>query len=100
MKIVFSSLFQQELQKEIGRYAEILPRLGEDLEARVKSAVRTVLRWLGGDHVRPHGFPCRRCRPFPYLLYYKIEGDTLYVLGLVHERRHPDFLKEQLRRND
>jgi hypothetical protein len=25
-----------------------------------------------------------------------IEGDTVYFLGLVHERRHPDFLKKQL----
>jgi hypothetical protein len=30
------------------------------------------------------------------LLYYKIEGETVYVLGLVHERRHPDFLKKRL----
>ena len=100
MRVVFSSLFRQDMRKEAGRYTEILPRLGEDFEARVKTAVRTVLRWQGGDHVGPHGFPCRRCRPFPYLLYYKIEGDTLYVLGLVHERRHPDFLKERLHRGE
>jgi len=54
-----------------------------------------VVRWQGGDHVGPHGFPCRRCRPFPFLLYYHIEADTLHVLGLVHERRHPNFLKER-----
>ena len=29
-------------------------------------------------------------------IYYEIEGNTIYFLGLVHERRHPDFLKEQL----
>jgi hypothetical protein len=46
--------------------------------------------------VGPHGFPCRRAKPFPFYVYYKIEGDTIYFLGLVHERRHPDFLKEQL----
>jgi hypothetical protein len=96
VKAVFSSLFREDLREVTGRYAEILPRLGEDFEARVKAAVRTVLRWEGGDHVGPHGFPCRRCRPFPYLLYYKIEGETVYVLGLVHERRHPDFLKKRL----
>ena len=27
---------------------------------------------------------------------YEIAGDTIHFLGLVHERRHPDFLKEQL----
>jgi hypothetical protein len=33
---------------------------------------------------------------FPFLLYYQTEGDELYILGLVHERRHPDFLKNKL----
>ncbi len=100
MKIVFSSLFRDDLRRETARYTEILPRLGEDFTERVKASIRTVVRWRGGDHVGPHGFPCRRCRPFPYLLYYQIEGDTLQVLGLVHERRHPDFLKEQLRQEE
>ena len=58
--------------------------------------MREVIKWKGGDHVGPHGFPCRRAKPFPFYVYYKIEGDTIYFLALVHERRHPDFLKEQL----
>ena len=96
MKVVFSTFFREELRTATDRYAAISPRLGEDFAARVKSAVRTVRLWQGGDHVGPHGFPCRLCRPFPYLLYYELEGDTLYVLGLVHERRHPGFLKREL----
>jgi hypothetical protein len=100
MKIVFSSLFRDDLRRETERYTEISPRLGEDFSVRVKTAVRTVVRWQGGDHVGPHGFPCRRCRPFPFLLYYHLEGDILRVLGLVHERRHPDFLKEQIGKNE
>jgi len=35
MKIVFSSLFRDDLRREIERYTEILPRLGEDFSARV-----------------------------------------------------------------
>jgi hypothetical protein len=56
--------------------------------------VREIIKWSGSDHVGPHGFPCRRTKPFPFYLYYKVEGDTIYFLGLVHERRHPDFLKK------
>ena len=29
-------------------------------------------------------------------IYYEIKADTVYFLGLVHELRHPDFLKQQL----
>jgi hypothetical protein len=100
MRIVFSSLFRDELHTQTQRYTEISPRLGEDFSARVKAAVRTVVSWQGGDHVGPHGYPCRRCRPFPFIVYYHIAGDTLHVLGLVHERRHPDFLREQLGKNE
>ncbi len=98
MKVVFGTFFREELRTTIDYYAAVSPRLGADFDARVKTTVRTVVRWRGGDRVGPHGFPCRRCRPFPYLFDYEIEHDTLYVLGLVHEHRHPDFLKRQLGR--
>ena len=96
MKVIFSSLFKQDMKTATGRYSEISPRLGLDFTDRVKAAVRTIIRWEGGDHVGPHGYPCRRCQPFPYLLYYQIDAEVLYVLGLVHERRHPDHLKNRL----
>jgi hypothetical protein len=96
VKVTFSSVFKQDLLAEETRYAEISPKLGEDFHERVKEAVRTVIRWKGGDHVGPHGFPCRRCRPFPFLVYYEIVGGILYILGLVHVRRHQDFLGERL----
>ncbi len=39
--------------------------------------------------------PCRHCRPFPYYICYRIEGDTVYFIGLVHEARHPDFIRDR-----
>lgn len=68
MKIDFSSLFRQYLKSASQHYEDISPRLCEDFEARVKTAIRTISSWNEGDHVGPHGFPCRRCRPFPHLL--------------------------------
>ncbi|MBI5768580.1 MAG: hypothetical protein HZA93_12350 [Verrucomicrobia bacterium] len=96
MKVVFSSIFKQDLLEAETRYASISPRLGEDFHERVKATIRTIIRWRGGDHIGPHGFPCRRCRPFPHLVYYALEGGTLHILGLVHERRHPDYLRQRL----
>jgi hypothetical protein len=58
---------------------------------------REIIKWQGGDHVGPHGFPCRRTTPFPFYIGYSIVGDTIYFLGLVHERRHPNFMKARLR---
>ena len=92
MKIVFSSLFKEDLAEATEKYALISPRLGDDFYARVKECIRAIVRWRGGDHVGPHGYPCKRCRPFPYLLYYEITGDVLHIIGLVHAQRHPSYL--------
>jgi hypothetical protein len=96
MTVRFSSTFKADLLQEETRYAAISERLGHDFHERVKEAVRVIVRRRGGDHNGPHGFPCRKCRPFPFLVYYQIEGDDLYMLGLVHERRHPEYLKNKL----
>jgi hypothetical protein len=67
--------------------------LASAFRERVTGQVREIIKWKGGDHVGPHGFPCRRTRPFPYYIYYSVNQETILFLGLVHERRHPDFLK-------
>ncbi len=97
MKVFFSTVFKQDLFDEETKYSSISVRLGEEFHERVKEVVRTIVKWEGGDHVGPHGFPCRRCRPFPFYVYYEIQEGTLYVLGLVQERRHPDYLRKRLK---
>jgi hypothetical protein len=94
---VFSRQFQVDLLKAERNYREISERLASAFRERVAGQTREMIRWKGGDHIGPHGLPCRRTRPFPFYIYYQIEGETLYFLGLVHERRHPDFLKRRAR---
>jgi len=95
VKIIFSTAFKSDLLEAETRYAAILPRLGDDFHRRVREVVTTIINRRGGDHIGPHGFPVRKCRPFPYLVCYQIDGDALYVLALVHERRHPDHLQQR-----
>jgi hypothetical protein len=94
VKAIFSRLFRDDLAREETKYREISERLAGAFHERVAGQTREIIRWSGGDHVGPHGFPCRRTKPFPFYIYYDVQGDTIYFLGLVHERRHPDFLKE------
>jgi hypothetical protein len=96
MTVRFSSVFKRDFLEAETRYATISQKLGDDFHTRVKEALRTIIVHRGGDHTGPHGFKCRECRPFPYLVYYEIEGEDLYILGLVQERKHPDYLKSEL----
>lgn len=93
MKAIFSRRFGDDLAREEGKYREISERLAGAFHERVAGQAREIVRWSGGDHAGPHGFPCRRAKPFPYYIYYQVQGETIYFLGLVHERRHPNFLK-------
>jgi hypothetical protein len=91
----FSKSFKAELDREAEKYRLISERLASAFLERVAGQARQIVKWKGGDHVGPHGFPCRRATPFPFYIYYSVDGDTIYFLGLVHERRHPDFLKKR-----
>jgi hypothetical protein len=97
VKVIFGRQFQTGLLKEEMKYRQISDRLASAFRGRIAGLVREIVQTKGGDHVGPHGFPCRRTKPFPFYVYYQIRADALYILGLVHERRHPDFLKKQLR---
>jgi hypothetical protein len=91
---IFSRLFRDDLVREEARYREISERLAGAFHERVAGQAREIIRWSGGDHVGPHGFTCRRTKPFPFYIYYEVKDETIYFLALVHERRHPDFLKQ------
>jgi len=93
VKAIFSRRFRDYLNREEQKYREISERLAGALRERIAGQAREIIRWGGGDHMGPHGFPCRRTKPFPFSIYYQVQGETIYFLGLVHERRHPDFLK-------
>ena len=93
MKAIFSRAFRTDLAREKAKYREISERLAGAFHERVAVQTREIIQRGGGDHVGPHGFPCRRAKPFPFYIYYEARGETIYFLGLVHERRHPEFLR-------
>ena len=95
MKAVFSARFKSDLLAAEEKYRDISDRLAGELRERIAGQSREIIRWNGGDHAGPHGFPCRRTKPFPFYIYYEVRNDTIWFLGLVHERRHPDFLKHR-----
>jgi plasmid stabilization system protein ParE len=92
VRIVFTAEYKQDLREARRYYAGISQARADDLRDQVKEVIRTIVERNGGDHVGPHGRS-----PYPYLVYYRIVGEMLYILGLVHERRHPEHLRRGLR---
>jgi hypothetical protein len=100
VKAIFSTQFKIDLAVGELKYEAISEQLASAFRERVAGQVREIVKWSGRGHVGPHGFPCRKTRPFPYYVYYSVDRDNIYFLGLVHERRHPDFLKRRVKRAD
>ena len=61
---------------------------------RFLATVDTLLAQIGSSPRlwRVHGKGARRTpmRRFPYNVYYREVGDTIYILAVVHAHRHPE----------
>lgn len=100
MKAIFSRGLKADLDAGVERYRAVSERFSSAFKERVAGQAREIIKWEGGDHVGPHGFPCRRTTPFPFYICYFVEAGKIYFLGPLHERCHPNFLKQRLREND
>jgi hypothetical protein len=96
VKVVLGAFFRRGRLQARRYYARRSERLVDEFDDEVQAIIRVIAERKGGDHVGPHGHPCRRCPSFPYLVYYRIVGETLYILGVINERRHPDYLRRHV----
>jgi hypothetical protein len=71
MRVILSKSFKDDLLYAETHYFRVFATLGKKLHARVKEAIRSIVRWGGGDHVGPHAYRYKRCAPFPWILYYE-----------------------------
>jgi toxin ParE1/3/4 len=48
------------------------------------------------------GHPCHEVyrrinlNRFPYAIIYRPDGDDIYVIAVMHEKRHPDYWKHRI----
>jgi hypothetical protein len=59
VKAVFSTQFKADLGMGERKYEGVSERLASAFRERITGQVREIIKWKGGDHVGPHGFPCR-----------------------------------------
>ena len=89
MRVVFRDDVELELIEVALWYDERVEGLGTSFRSAVKAAIEQI-------RSSPFSFQevhedIRRVgvRPFPYGVYYLVHNDTIHVLGVVHDARHP-----------
>lgn len=96
MKPRFIEVAQQELDEAHDWYEMQAAGLGRQLIAEVQVAVRRISVFPESCHeIAPE---IRRCliRRFPHALIYRMAGDELIILAVMHQHRKPRYWQERL----
>ena len=95
MTFSFHPEAKAEFNEAIEYYEDCEPGLGYDFSIEVHSAIRNIVNYptawkIIEDEVR--GCLVNR---FPYSILYSIEQKGIFILAVMHKRRHPDYWKKR-----
>ena len=84
-----------EYAEAVEFYEEHAPGLGREFFDEVQRVLELIAETPGLGS--PFDDPYRRayCRRFPFGVVYREDGDTLWVLAVMHLRRQPGYWKER-----
>lgn len=95
MNFSFHPEAETELNEAIQYYEECEAGLGFDFSIEVFASIQHIVCY-------PHAWPImvehvRRClvNRFPFGLIYSIEEREIFILAVMHLRRHPDYWKDR-----
>jgi toxin ParE1/3/4 len=101
LRVRFHPLAEADLVEAWSWYEERQPGLGDRLVRAIRTALDMAARWpSSGTPVieGPDGEVVERritTSGFPYLLRYRMIDETIVVMAVYHQRRHPDFGAER-----
>lgn len=95
MNIVWHPEIQEEIDQGVDFYFEKQLGIEDEFIDELKAAIRKLLE----DPCFPRQFdpPYRRIftERFPYQIIYRIDGDTIRVIAVMHQSRMPGYWKER-----
>jgi plasmid stabilization system protein ParE len=56
------------------------------------------LQFYGGIHEVSYGYRRMLAKRFPFAIYYTLDGDKVFVIAVLDERRDPHWIQERLNR--
>ena len=95
MTFSFHPEAEAEFIRAIEYYENSERGLGYDFSIEVHSAIQNILKYPTAWPIMEEDI--RRClvNRFPYGVIYSIEGNEIFILAVMHLRRHPDYWKKR-----
>jgi hypothetical protein len=95
-EIIIKPIAQQDLEEAISWYENKLSGSGRRFYYTFLSALNKINKSSTSYmEVLP---PVRRCiiKNFPYKIFYTIEDDKIFIIGIVHSKGSPEFVAKHL----
>lgn len=86
------------MREAMGRYNERSTELGERFKRAFYESIDAILNFPEKDAVKlAAAIRARLMRPFPYLIFYAVEHDVVFVLTVQYAGRRPALLRAIVR---
>ena len=99
MKIVISQSADRDLLKGFRFYERQCAGVGHYFLDSLMSDIDSLILFVG-IHRRIEGYHRALSRRFPFVIFYLIEGDDVWVLRVLDGRRDPAWILKQLRKGN
>ena len=91
MEVKYHPLVKRDITEALKYYHGISQRLADEFEAEVRSAVEKVAQNPIRFHLVEKGFRRANLPRFPYHLLYEVHSESVRVMLVRHNKRHPDY---------
>jgi len=81
---------------ELDYYTGIDFELGNDVRKRIESATREICEFPFSYRLRDNAYLRINLARIPFYIPYVIIGETVFILAIAHNSRHPDYWKERI----
>jgi hypothetical protein len=91
VEVKFHPLVQRDTVEALKYYQEISGRLADEFNEEVRLTVEQAAANPLRFHLVDRGFRRADLRRFPYHILYEVRSNTLLVMHVRHNKRHPDY---------
>lgn len=91
MEIIYHPLVKRDFMEALKYYEGISTRLADEFHTEVRSMIAQAATNPLRFHLVDHGFRRANVRRFPYHVLYEVHAESLCVMHVRHNKRHPDY---------
>jgi plasmid stabilization system protein ParE len=95
MNLFFLTPAFADVEAAVSWYEQQSAGLGQAFEDALNEKIAQILEAPTFFMEREAGVRWAKLQRFPYQIYYRIESDMIFVMAVLHEKRHPDTWKER-----